>query len=396
MAGVTVGDVASITRAGLGADVKLEITRSDVTPVPVDSRVTLRMRTPLSENYIEITPGSSRRSLPSGGTLPATQTDPYVDVDQILSTLQGQTQQRTRQLIQGLGGALDGRGAQLNSLLGASSGTVTNGSRLMEILAGERASVSRLVEQLGNVAAAVGERDASITQIGQQGLVALHAVASRDQALRSMLVALPPTLRQVRTTTATLNSVSQVTTPVVNNLTQAVRELQPAIVDLHPVASVGRSVLSELGAAAPGLTTTLQELTGLGDPAAAAVPQVTKTLCQINPTIRYAKPYTDDIVQTIVGLGSASNDYDAIGHTIRLAPTLNDGSLAGAPPAVDQSAYTLLHTGLMGGTVGSVTWDPYPPPGMVGRSTSVNLPTVTGPSQLPSTGYQYPHIMADC
>jgi hypothetical protein len=223
----------------------------------------------------------------------------------------------------------------------------------------------------------------------------MQAIAARDQALRSMLVALPPTLADVRTTTDTLNTVSRVAAPVVTNLTEAVRALRPAIVLLQPATEIGRLVVSELGAASPGLTTTLNDLTSLSGPAVSAVPRVTKTLCQLNPVIRYAKPYTDDFIQTLIGLGSASNAYDTLGHTIRLAPTINDSSLVGAPPAVNQAAYLLLHTGLLS-KAGALTWDPYPPPGQVGKSTAAGKRDIIGPSQVPSTGYRYPHILADC
>lgn len=396
MAGVPVGNVGSVKRVGLAAEVTLNITDSQVTPIPSDSRITLRMRTPLSENYVEITPGTAHTSLRSGATLPASQTSPYVDVDQILSTLQGSARTHARELIQSIGGALNGRGDELNALLGGAAGVVTNGSRVMEILAADRASASRLVQELGNVAASVGERDASIMQIGQKGLVALRAVAGRDQALRSMLAALPSTLAQVRITTNTLGAVSQTATPVVQDLSAAVHVLQPAVVDLRPASAVGRTVLSDLSAASPGLTTTLKDAIALSGPEPQALPEVTKTLCQLNPVIRYAQPYTPDFIQTIVGLGSASNAYDALSHTLRLSPTIDDASLVGLPPAITKDAYTLLHTGLLGGTVGSMTWDPYPPPGQVGKSTSIGVRDITGPSQVPSTGYVYPHILADC
>jgi phospholipid/cholesterol/gamma-HCH transport system substrate-binding protein len=396
MAGVPVGSVATIKRVGLAAEVTLNITDSNVTPIRTNSRVTLRQRTPLSENYVEIALGSARTDLKSGSTLPASNTNPYVDVDQILSTLQGTARTRTRELLQSIGGALGDRGPKLNDLLGGGSGTITNGSRLMEVLAAERDQTSQLVAQLGNVSSAVGERDASITQIGQQGLGAMNAIADRDQALRTLLRALPSTLSQVQVTTGTLGRVSDLATPVVTQLSTAVRELQPAIVELPPATAIGRSVLSQLSATAPGLTTTLNDAVSLSQPTPKALAQLTKVICQLNPVIRYAQPYTPDIVQTMVGLGSGTNPYDALSHLLRLAPTIDADSLVGAPPAIQKDAYLLTHTGLFGGSVGSITWDPYPKPGMVGKSTSIGVPDIMGPAQVPSTGYKYPHILPKC
>lgn len=396
MAGVEVGKVASIKRRGIGAEVTLQISDKRVTPIPADSRIALRMHTPLSENYFEITPGSSPVHLKSGATVDADQNEEYVDVDDILSTLQGPTRERARQLLQGVGGALAGRGADLNVLLGGAAGTVSHGSDFMEVGARNRESVRSLIRQLGHVTAAVGERDSAITEIGRQGLVALRAVAGRDRALRSTLDELPTLLTNARTTMGTVDATSRTATPVVADLTAAVRDLRPAARALSPAAGTARAVLKELGAAAPGLARTLREVTKLSGPAAGALPQVRKTLCQINPTLRYARPYTGDFIQTVIGLGSGSNSYDALGHTLRLAPTINDSSAVGLPPAINKAAYTLLHTGLFAKTAGALTWDPYPKPGQVGKSKASNGPLIMGPKELAESGYKYPRIQADC
>ena len=78
--------------------------------------------------------------------------------------------------------------------------------------------------------------------------------------------------------------------------------------------------MRELGAAAPRLQGTLGRLEKLAPPLAAALPHLHKTLCQVNPMLRYAKPYAPDLTAFIVGMGSAANSYDALGHLIRLTP----------------------------------------------------------------------------
>jgi phospholipid/cholesterol/gamma-HCH transport system substrate-binding protein len=396
MAGVEVGKVESFKRRGIGAEVTLRITDERVTPIPADSRIALRMRTPLSENYFEIRPGSSKTDLKSGATVAASQNEEYVDVDEILSMLQGPTRQHARQLLQGVGGTLDGRGNDLNALLGGAAETVSRGSDFMEIGARNREAVRGLIRQLGHVTAAVGERDGAITDIGQHGLVALRAVAGRDRALRSTLDELPPLLSTVRRTMGTVDATSRTATPVVANLTASVRDLRPAVRVLSPAARTGQAVLAELRAAAPVLSRTLREVTKLSQPATKALPPLRKTLCQVNPILRYARPYTPDFIQTVVGLGSGSNSYDAIGHTLRLAPTINDSSLVGLPDNVNKAAYTLLHTGLLAKTSGALTWDPYPRPGQVGRSRASNGPLIMGPKELAESGFKYPRIQADC
>lgn len=396
MAGYRVGAVTSIQREGTGALVGMEIDDSRVSSVPIDSHVALRERTPVGENYISLTPGNSSSRLKSGGVLPMTQAADYVDVDQLLSVLQGDTRTRARQLIEGLGAAVQGRGQQLNDLLGGASGAFTTGSRVVGILADNRAQIARLVSNLGDVSAAVGQRGADVQLLARQALNTFNALGSRDQALRQLLDQLPATLTQVRATSNVLSSITASATPVLYNLASAVTEVRPAVQLLSPAAQEGRSVVDQLGAAAPPLQQTLVKLQKLSSPAAKALPQLHQTLCQLNPMIRYIRPYTPDIISVAGGLGSAANDYDAISHLIRITFVVGDNSFVGLPANVSQAMFSLLHTGLLSKLTGPLTFNPYPAPGQIGTEHATAQNAIIGPSQVPSTGYKFPHIVADC
>jgi phospholipid/cholesterol/gamma-HCH transport system substrate-binding protein len=396
MAGYRVGSVTGVQRDGAGALVSMEIDDGRVRPVSSDTRAALRERTPVGENYVALYPGTSHTMLPSGSVLPMTQVDDYVDVDQLLSVLQGDTRQRARELIEGLGGALAGQGQQLNAFLGGAAQSFSSGSRVVATLAGDRAQIARLVVNLGDLSDAVAQRGDDIGELAHGALTTFQAIGSRDQALRALLDQLPATLSQVRTTSNVLDSVTRTAAPVVENLASAVRELRPAVRLLAPSAAEGRQVVNELGAASPPLQTTLGDLQALSGPAVSALPQVRGTLCQLNPMIRYTKPYTADVISGIGGLGSAANDYDAVGHLIRITPVINDNSLVGLPANVSQAAYTLLHTGLAAEITGPLTFDPYPAPGQIGTEHATTNNEVLGPAQVPSTGYKFPHILSDC
>jgi len=395
MAGAQVGRVTSVQRRGLGAVIGIAIEDHSVTPIPRDSNIQLRLHTAVGENYVALTPGRSRSTVPSGGILPASQAGEYVDVDQLLSVLQGTTRERTRQLVQALGGALKGRGAALNGTVAGFNQTITPLAHVVATLHDDRAQVSRLVQQLGDVAAAAGERGASIMQIGRDGLTTFRAIAARDDALRRTLDVLPSTLSQVRSTSNTLGSVTNRAAPVVTNLAAALHDVQPAVHALSPAATEASGVVQQLGAASPSLTTTLARVRSLSGPAASALPSLQKTLCQIDPILNYAEPYTKDVNSFVGNFGSAVNAYDAIGHVVRISAVLGENSINGLPPAVSQAAFTLLHAGVLGQSTG-LTWDPYPKPGMIGKDSATGSPHIVGPAQLAKTGYEYPHIAADC
>lgn len=395
MAGAKVGRVAKVTRHGIGTEIKLDITDKNVTPIPVDSRITLRQRTPVGENYISIQPGTSKRMLPDNGVLTPDHSDEYVDVDQILSVVRGSARERTRALIQAMGGPLRGRGENLNRIVHGGGESLTSGARLLKLLSGDKEQVASLVQRLGSVSGAVEQSSAQVATIATKGLRSMQAVASRDDALRRTLDELPGALAQVRTTSGKLNSVTGVATPVVANLAAAMRDVRPAVHALRPAAQDGREVVGALGVAAPKLNGTLRRTQALSGPLVAALPALHKTVCNINPIVRYGKPYTQDVNAAVIGLGSASNSYDAIGHLIRLSPIISENTLVGLPESVSRAAHVLLRSGFLS-KVNGLTWNPYPKPGMIGKDQAGPGNTVFGPADLEKAGYKYPHILSDC
>src|SRR5437870_3310331 len=103
VAGAKVGIVKKVERAGdvgPGAKITLELTDDRVTPLPRDSRIQIRTRSQVGENYVGIVVGRDRLTIPDGGTIGLKQADELVNVDQILSVLQGSTRERTRKLLQ--------------------------------------------------------------------------------------------------------------------------------------------------------------------------------------------------------------------------------------------------------------------------------------------------------
>lgn len=394
MSGAEVGTVKKVSREGLGAMVELQLTEASVFPLPKDSTIRLRQHTPVGENYVSIEPGKSKTTLSEGSTLPMTQAGDFVDVDQVLSTLSGPTQQRARDLIQGTGRALEGRGGDLNMVLSGVTGTINPTADVVHIAHTDRRQVARLVRQLGRLTAGVGERDEAIRTVANQGLASVRAIGDKDAALRRLLNELPATLTQVRTTSNTVGEVTDKASPVLFNLANAIREVRPAVRSLEPAAQEGRGVVRELGVAAPPLTQTLSRVRALSGPTVKALPALKQTLCQLNPAVEYLKPYTKDVATFVVGMGSSANSYDAIGHVIRLIPVVSENELANLPEGVSQAMFKLLRTGLIG-KASPLTFYPYPKPGEVGR-TAKDLPVAGGPADIPKTGYKYPRVEAEC
>lgn len=390
MAGVEVGRVEDVQLRGSSALIELSITDRAVRHLPVDSKVAIRQHTPIGENYVSIDRGHARQTLPDNGTLGLSQAEEYVDVDQILSVLQGDTRIRARQMLQSVGGALDGRGKQLNQTLSGTSDALSSLSRVVLQIDDQGPRINRLVGQFASLSQAIGERGGAISVLSRRGKVAMQALARRDTSLRATLDELPATLSQVKQTSQDIERSTTRSGPVVSNLATAMLDLQPAVKALQPAATEGTGVLRELSSAVPPLQTTVSHLRSLSKPTQAAMPKLRKVLCQLNPALRYLKPYAPEVVGVMAGLGSSSNTYDAIGHTIRVVPVVTENAIVGLPENLSKTLRVLLNEGVLEKSHG-LGWDPYPKAGSL-RDTSGML-GVNGPSDYPR---KYPRVVADC
>jgi phospholipid/cholesterol/gamma-HCH transport system substrate-binding protein len=391
IAGVAVGRVTGVRQQGIAAVLTLRIDGAH-SPLPVGTRAAIRLRTLVGENYVELDPTDAKASIPNGGMIPMNDVADYVNVDQILDTLQGPTRTRAREFIQSLGGALSSRGDELGSVVGGAAGVINNITPTLTTLDGDRAQLGSLVQNLGAVSNAVAERGTSLRVFANRARTTFQAIASRDAALRQVIDQLPSTLTQVRTTSGVLEKVTGQAAPVINNLAAAVTELTPAIDDLHPAAVEGRSVLRTVAAAAPPLTTTLAKLRQSSPSVVATLPLLQNTLCQANPALKYASPYTGELSAFIHNLASITNYYDATGHAARLFASV--GPLSGA--IEDQTSASAVKLLLQNNVIGKFYqegYDPLPPPGQAGNTTIGK--GLLGPSDW-AQSHPYPHITAEC
>jgi phospholipid/cholesterol/gamma-HCH transport system substrate-binding protein len=390
MAGVRIGRVGSIQRIDAGARIALKID-DKYAPLPTGSTAALRLRTLVGENYVSVDRGRGIGHIPDNGIVPMQRGREYVEVDQILSQLRGKTRERAQKMFVGLGVGLHGQGRRLNDVLDDASGFVQSASPVVDELNRDRRQVARLVDNLGNVTRAVGERGASLRHAARDAQTTFQTIAASDSSIRSALAVLPATMRQARTTSDTLRRVSDTATPTITSLASTVRALGPSVAALRPAAQTARSLVRELGAAAPPLTTTVKRLRQVSGPASSALPAIGKIFCQTNPALDYLRPYAEDIPRVLQDLGSTTNYYDANGHAARLFATFGSNDLAALTPTTAKMVDTLLRAGAIGKHTSAHGYDPLPAPGKLDDLTRGR--GIAGPSDVKE---KYPRIKAAC
>jgi ABC-type transporter Mla subunit MlaD len=118
--GARVGVVKSVVPVQVGngrvaAELSLSLDKS-VEPLPVDSTMIIRPKSPLGLKYVQITPGSSHKGFAAGETIPLSAAKPEpVDIDQFFDMFNERTRAAIQRNLAGYGNAFAGRGPQLNN-----------------------------------------------------------------------------------------------------------------------------------------------------------------------------------------------------------------------------------------------------------------------------------------
>lgn len=86
--------------------------------LPVDSTIEVRPRSPVGVRYVDIRPGTSKKTLADGDTIPASQTKITRPLDEAFSTFDAPTRRNSQYFFRELGTGFAARGQDLNDAIG--------------------------------------------------------------------------------------------------------------------------------------------------------------------------------------------------------------------------------------------------------------------------------------
>jgi phospholipid/cholesterol/gamma-HCH transport system substrate-binding protein len=253
IAGVQVGQIGGVALQDGRAVVTMNIYKQ-YAPIYRDATVLLRPRTPLKDMYLSLDPGTrSAGAVPNGGMLGTANTQPDVDVSEILSSLDADTRNYLILLLSGGAQLFHDHGSttEAPSLRAVSDlqGTLKRFAplnrdtlRFAGLLATRRRNIRRAINNLNLVAGTVGGVESQLASLIRASDTNFSAISANDAQLEQTLSLFPATLRQ---TTETLGQVrsfagaSAVTLtelqPFARNLGPALRASRPLFKDTTPV-----------------------------------------------------------------------------------------------------------------------------------------------------------------
>jgi phospholipid/cholesterol/gamma-HCH transport system substrate-binding protein len=287
IAGVPVGTVGDVSLQDGDAVVTMDIDRR-YAPIYRDATVLLRQRTPLKDMYLSLDPGSpSAGALPDGASLGLAHTQPDVDVDQILSSLDADTRTYLLLALSGGATALSGPGAaDLRAVFERFPPLLHSSATFTGLLARRSSALRAAIHNLNLVAGALGGVDTQLTGLVRASGRDFAAVASQDGALGQALSAAPATLG---ITSGALDAVSRfgaTAAPALHQLIPVSRDLAPALVALRPLA---RATAPEIAHTLTPFSQAIEPLSASLVPAAlslaAATPQLSTGLHWVNAAV---------------------------------------------------------------------------------------------------------------
>jgi virulence factor Mce-like protein len=298
IAGVEVGKVKRVEPLqGTNAAVLVMDLKKSALPIHEDATAKIRPRIFLEGNFfVDLQPGTpGSPDLPSGGTLKITQTSTPVQLDQVLTSLQSDSRDDLRHLLNGLNTALNAKPTAADdrdadpSTRGQTGAQAFNAA-LDDIPAGERSTaivldalrgtepdqdVSRLIRGTAATANALDEHEGQLKDLITNLNTTMAAFAGESANLKASIHQLAPTLRNANAAFTSLNAAFPPTRAFAKEILPGVKETPATIDAAFPWITQTRKLVSkqELGGLAEELSPATADLARLVDRAEELLPQ---------------------------------------------------------------------------------------------------------------------------
>jgi phospholipid/cholesterol/gamma-HCH transport system substrate-binding protein len=228
IAGVQIGKITSADLENGHALVGMDVEPKYLKVIHPDATLLLRPKTNLNDMTIEIDPGSAPGHVQEGYTFPLSRTEPNVNLEALLSTLDTDTRQYLQLLVAGGAEGIGGRGRQLAGAFRRLQPFAHYNAKLNRVLAERREAIADSIHLFNQLTTELARHDDEIERFVTSSKDALGNFANQQQALQETLVEFPPTLAALQRTAAAGNRFSLAARPALLGLIPQAQALGPA------------------------------------------------------------------------------------------------------------------------------------------------------------------------
>ena len=230
VSGVQIGEVGNVSLKSGVAVVQMNIDPKYSHLIHTDATALLRPKTGLKDMFIELNPGTANAPMVKQGfTIPVSNTNPDINPDEILASLDADTRSYLDLLVNGAGQGLQGKGgSELAQLLERFLPTHRDLARLNLVVAERQQNLQRLIHSLQVLNTALSHNQGQIVQLIDSSSRVFHAFANANQGVSQSIHLLPATLQQATQTLQKVQTFAQIVAPATRNLLPAVQEIPAA------------------------------------------------------------------------------------------------------------------------------------------------------------------------
>jgi len=283
MSGVEIGDIREVDLEDGRAIVTVGINEPYQELIQSDASVLMRPRTGLQDMVLEVDPGQSGEPVSEGDRIALASTAPNVQPDQILASLDGDTRNYLKLLVQGGAEGLGGRGEEFSAGLRRFEPLGKYLAQLNRGLAERRQNIKRAVSRFGELAETLSRSDVRLAEFVSTQSQVFDAFANQEANLREMLQELPSTLEETRLALASGESLANELGPASEALIPTVRAFEPGQEALQRLArDTIDPIRDQLRPFSTQVRPTLRHLGQAADPLGSTVKSTTTTFTELN------------------------------------------------------------------------------------------------------------------
>jgi phospholipid/cholesterol/gamma-HCH transport system substrate-binding protein len=231
ISGVVVGSITGVKLTSDGmADVQMAIDNQYKNVIHTNATALLRPKTGLDDMFVELDPGTKSAPVAkSGFTISVGNTNPVVDPDEILSSLDADSREYLQLLVNGAGAGLQGKGgSELGQVLERFLPTHQDLARLNQVVAERGDALKSLIHSLQVLNTSLATKQTQIVQLIDTSSKVFHAFANANQGVSKSVADLPATLNQTTSTLEKVRTFANLLAPTTRDLLPAVREIPAA------------------------------------------------------------------------------------------------------------------------------------------------------------------------
>ncbi len=293
VAGIQIGKVSSVDLEDGHAVVGMEIEPKYLELIHPDATLLLRPKTNLNDMVVEIDPGVAKGHVEDGHRFPLSRTEPNVNLDAFLATLDADTRQYIQLLVAGGAQGIGGRGRQFGNALRRLQPFSHYVADLNRAVARRRVALAHVIHDFGLLTTELGRHDTAIEGWVSSSKAALGNFANQQQSIQETLTEFPSALDAAESAFASADRFSKVARPALLGLIPQAQALRPA---LHANAKLFEQTLAPIR------------------------DQIRPFTRETRPVLTHAKEGSADLAKSVRGFGNSLGAFNSFLNELAYKP----------------------------------------------------------------------------